>query len=171
MTDYVRGLSHLVSASVTRPDDTNAYTAGDVICNSTSAPVILTFPRAVVGSGESGIIAHAQLIDSASQATKLDAELWLFDTTVAMDNDNAAFTPTDAELATCLGVIEFDGTTAFVGDATVGADGNCIIQASNLAIPIRAVAAQNAIFGILVARNGYTPVASESFTIRLHVAD
>lgn len=172
----VRGRSHTVNGSVTRPNDTTAYAIGDVICNSTSAPTIITFSRACVEQGGSGVIAHASLIDSAYQSTKLSADLFLFDTTVTMDNDNATFTPTDAELATCVGVITFDGTATSPlqihgGDLTAGAGGNAIIEAPNLAIPFNCVAGSNSLFGVLVARNAYTPVAQESFTVRLHVVD
>jgi hypothetical protein len=58
-------------------------------------------------------------VDSANQTVKATVELWLFDTTFTPDNDNAAFTPTDAELLTLVGIIQF--STWFVGDATAAA--------------------------------------------------
>lgn len=167
----VFGKGRVISASFTRPNDTTAYASGDVICNSTSAPVVLTFPRATVTQGPKfSIIAQAILVDSANQATKLASpELWLFDTAPTADNDNAVFTPTDAELANLLGVIVFD--TAFVGDATAGAGGNAIFRVPSLSIPVFTKAEDNAIYGVLVARNAYVPVAQESFTIKLGILD
>lgn len=170
-TSFARTTGRTISASFTRPNDTNQYTAGDVICNSTSAPVIMTFSGAVNTDFQMGIIAQATLIDSANQSTKLDAELWLFDTTVTMDNDNAAFTPTDTECGTLVGIIPFSTSYWKAGDATSGAGGNAVCHVQGLVIPFNVVHASNALYGILVARNAYTPVAQEVFTVRLHIID
>lgn len=159
------------SANFVRPSDTNVYAAGDVVANSTSAPVIMTFRGATLGEGSPSIIQHAVLIDSASVATKPDLELWLFDTTVTMDNDNAVFTPTDAELLTLIGVIPFPVGDFKVGDATVGAGGNSICEAKNLGLPFNAAISGNDIFGILVVRNAYVPVSDEAFAVRLKFLD
>lgn len=165
------GRARFVAANFTRPNDTNAYAAGDVIADSTSAPTIITLSGAVKGEGESSMILSASLFSSANQATKLDARLWLFDTTVTMDNDNAAFTPTDAELRTLLAVIAFPSTAWIGGDATSGAGGNAVCQAQALWLPIVAANKTNNIFAVLEARNAYTPVAQERFDIRFALVD
>lgn len=168
--DFLRGKYHWASATFTRPADTTAYTSGDVVNNSTSAPVIMTFPNA--GSGEGAIIQTATLFSSANQATKLAGELWLFDTAMTMDNDNAVFTPTDAESLTLIAVIAFPASAWVVGDATSGASGNALCNAQQLYIPFRTVLGATPdpnIYGVLVARNAYTPVSAEVFTIRLGV--
>ena len=161
------GRTVTVDASFTRPGDTSAYAPGDVVNNSTSAGTVLTFTNVVRKAGGSGVILNALLIDGASQATKLDCELFLFDTTLTADNDNSPFTPTDAELGTCVGVIDF-GASPFLGDATVGAGGNCVYSAGGLNLPIVAVGGQS-LFGVLVARNAYTPTNAETFRVRLSV--
>lgn len=173
MTDvYARGKCHSVAASYTRPGDTTPYNAGDVICNSTSAPAALQFAAASLDPlVRAGVIAHATLVCGANQATKLDAELWLFTAAPAMDNDNAAFTPTDAELDNLAGIISLTASAAKVGDATAGAAGNCVIEAPNLALPFQCAAGSTALFGVLVARNVYTPVASETFRVALRILD
>lgn len=155
------------STNFTRPADTTAYAAGDAVTNSTSAPVVLTFASVARANGGSGVVIAAQMVDSASQATKGNFELWLFDTTVTPDNDNAVFTPTDAECATLIGIVQF--ATAFVGDATAGAGGNAVYVAQGLTIPFTCGGASTSIFGLLVLRNAYTPVSAEVFTIRLTV--
>jgi hypothetical protein len=171
MVDFVRSTGRIVSDNFTRPNDTNPYAAGDVVCNSTSAPVIMTFTRATIGRLGQSIVQSATLIDSANVATKPDLELWLFDTTVGMDNDNAVFTPTDAELRTLLGVIAFAQASFKVGDATSGAGGNCVCHVPNLSLPINTTKDANKVYGVLVARNAYVPVAQERFDIRLTVLD
>lgn len=166
------GRVRFVQANFTRPNDTNIYAATDVVTTSTSAPAIIEIPGIVKGDGESTILLSATLISSASQATKLSARLWLFDTTITMDNDNAAFTPTDAEMRTVLGVIAFPDTAWVSGDATSGAGGNALCQAQGLWLPITTAARTgNSIFAVLEARNAYTPVAQERFDIRLGLMD
>jgi hypothetical protein len=118
MVDFVLGKNHTISAAYTRPNDATTYAAGDVIADSTSAPTILTFNRATLDRGGMGIIQSGVLVSSASVATKPDLELWLFDTAIVMDNDNAVYTPTDAEMLTLIGVIAFPQSSFKVGDAT-----------------------------------------------------
>lgn len=166
-TSFARTTGRTISATFTRPADTAAYAAGDVVNNSTTAPVIMTFAGAVNTDFQMGVIAQATLIDSSNVATKLDCELWLFDTTITMDNDNAAFTPTDAELATLVGIIPFGTSYWKVGDST----SNAVCHVQGLAIPFNVIHASNALYGVLVARAAYTPVSAEAFTVRLHIID
>lgn len=160
-----------VVATITRPNDALAYAAGDAVTNSTSAPVTTTFAGCARYLGGSGLIATATLIDSANQATKGVFELWLFNgnSAPAPDNDNAVFTPTDAELANLVGVIQFN--TAFVGDATAGAGGNAVYHGvlPTFQIPFICGSAVKDLYGLLVVRNAYTPVNLEAFTIILNI--
>lgn len=167
MSEKARGMGRTVSATFTRPSDTNTYAAGDVICNSTSAPVIMKFEGVSLDDAGITIIQDAICVSSANVATKPDLELWLFDTAVTMDNDNAAFTPTDAEMLTCVGVIKFPYLNWLVGTATAGADGNALCHTSNQSVPVSAAQNITVLYGVLVVRNAYIPVSGEVFTIRL----
>jgi hypothetical protein len=109
-------------------------------------------------------------------ATKGKFELWLFAGTAAptVDTDNVPFTPSDVELLDLVGIVRFDDTAAFVGEATVGAVGNAIyvgthLGVANFAIPFRCGAGVTTLWGLLVVRNAYVPVADEVFTVTLHV--
>ena len=159
-----------VTGTFTRPNDTDAYAIGDVVANSTTAPVAINFANASRSNDGSNTIIDAMLIDSAAQATKGQFELWLFKTAPTMDNDNAAFTPTDAELLNLVGIIDFTGAPR-VGDATAGAGGNAVYygKASNGSFEpkFRTKVASRILYGVLVVRNAYTPVADEVFTIVL----
>lgn len=163
----VGGKSVVISSSVTRPANTTAYAAGDAVTDSTTAPTVITLSGAGRINGGSGVILAATLIDSANQTTKGQFELWLFDATATPDNDNAVFTPTDAETETLIGVIPFN--TAYVGDATSGAGGNAVYPVQGLSIPFKCGGATTSIFGLIVVRNAYTPVSAEKFTVRLHI--
>jgi hypothetical protein len=164
---FVGGKQKNVSANFTRPNDSTAYAAGDQVANSTSSPTVMTFSGVARANAGSGVIIAATLLDSAAQTTKGQFDLFLFDTTMTPANDNAAAAPTDTVMGTCIGVIQFNAP--IVGDPTSGATGNCIFQANNLSIPFTTGASSQDIFGMIVVRNAYTPVAQEIFTVRLTV--
>ena len=152
-----------VQASLTRPANATAYTAGDAV--SATGDGHLEFPGAVEVGRLSGSISNARLISGANQATKLDAELWLFRSDIADVADNAAFAPTDAELLTLVGIIDFPVADWKIGNATAGAGGNAVCEVTSLGIAFKA--AESKIYGQLVARNGYTPVSGEVFSVEL----
>lgn len=168
--EEVRSKCITVGASITRPSDTTPYTIGDVINESTSAGAVITFPLsgpgASVGKLGSGVIQSATLISSVAASTKLEGRLWLFDTTLTADNDNAEFTPTDAEMRTLVAVIQFPSTAWINAGAT---SPNAVCQAQNLWLPINTLKDDNALYGVLEARNAYTPASGEVLTIRLGV--
>jgi hypothetical protein len=103
------------------------------------------------------------LIGSVAATLKPDFELYLFDTTVTMQNDNVAWAPSDAEMETCVGMISFPGGYW----RTAGANG--IIEMDALSKSFNCGGASTTLFGILVARNAYVPASGEKFTIRLKI--
>lgn len=151
------------TASFTRPSDTTAYTIGDVVCNSTSSPTILTFTGMARANGGSGVIVGASLVLGSNPTTKPTYDLFLFDTSVTIDNDNSAFTPTDAEMLKCVAVISLSVPT--VGDAS-GTTTNCVY----FAIPMASYvcdASATALYGVLVSRNAVTPTSADTYNLRL----
>jgi len=158
------GKGALPKASFTRPADTTAYAAGDVICDSTSAPTAFTIAVGRIVDGV-GLINHASLSISTAQSTKLDAEVWLFDTAYQTSNDNAAFAPSDnaadgsGNLANVLAVIPF-------GNGPIIGSGNVYYSAPVNRMFKCASGTQN-IYWALVARNAYTPTSGEIYTLRL----
>jgi hypothetical protein len=164
MTDIVLGKTHSTLVSFTRPANTDTYAAGDVVCNAAT----LVFPHgAKFGST---VLNHAIITTSANVATKPDLELWLFSATVAAVADNAAFAPTDAEMLTLLGVIEFPTADFRAGLSGSGSAGNAVCEASGLGLPITSLT-DSAIYGQLVVRNAYAPISAEAFQIRLSFLD
>jgi len=163
----VVGVTVIASDSLQRPADTTQYTAGDQIATSTTAAKNrnLIFEVARVPGG-SGIITSAVLIDSTAESTKPSIDLHLFDAPVTnvADNAAAAITDSDAERSIPAGVISFDGVNYF---KVTGANG--VIPADNLNIPFKCSDGTTRLSGILIARNAYTPVSVEKFTIRLGV--
>lgn len=161
----VAGTNILVvsSTSKTRPSDTNVYAAGDTISESTSVATVWTFANVVREKGQSGTIGKVVIDDSSSPALKLQCELWLFDTAPTADQDNAAFTPTDAEMQTVVAVVPINGS--HVGTAS----GNTLLTSGAIADPFRCAGGSTSLFGVLVARNAYIPTSAEVFNIRLSI--
>lgn len=164
----VGGNTVTINATITRPTDTNVYAPGDVICNSTSAPVILQFTNCVRNNNGSGVIQSMTMTDSANETIKLDGDLFLYDTTVAMDNDNSPFTPTDAEQATCIGVVQFSGGSFRAGLAGAGGNGQYPDSVSK-GIPFVCKGGAKIIYGVFIARNAYVPISGEVFTFRMSI--
>lgn len=143
---------YVYSQSITRPANTDAYTARDAI--GTAATHVLTFKT----NGNSGLIFNAEVVDSVHTTTHT-AEIWLFSVAPAAQADNAAFAPTDAEMLNHLGTIVCD--TAL----TTGA--NRIVYPSTRP----ALNYTGSIYGCLVAIGGTTPTSGEVFTVKLHVKE
>jgi len=148
-----------ITASVTRPADTTQYADGDVVGE------LLTFEPLPRYHDQGARIEGAACISSANQATKPDLELYLFTEAPTVAADNAAFAPTDAELEKLVGIVEFGSDQFKAVNAGAGAAGNAAASVGAGVI----LAAQPALYGVLVARNAYTPVSEEQFTVALEV--
>lgn len=162
-------LTKIVTDSITRPANTTAYAAGDAISEDTTND-FFTFSELCKAPNYSALISGAIIYSSANVSTKLDADLFLFasNNLPTEDADNAAWTPTDAELLTCIGVINFPTGSWHAGDVTSGAGGNAMCSVDNLGMAIKPGTGN--VVGQLIARNAYVPVSGEVFTISLKVA-
>lgn len=148
------------STVLTRQANATAYAAGQVV--SDAGLVQLLFPIARAG-GLSGIIRELLVVDGSVPATKLDGELWLFDTQRANEADAAAFAPSVAQLLTLVGVIAIPVAAWKVA----GANG-VINHVTGLAIPFnQATSGETQLFGTLVARNAYTPANAGKIQFRM----
>lgn len=157
---------NLAVATITRPANTTAYAAKDSIFSNpptAGQPKAILFNEVVGGSSGSGYVASAMMIVTSAPATKLDADLLLFSeepATAPVDND--AFAPNAAYLANLVGVINFTGSLA----KEVG--GNTVYSvAVNQAI--ECAANSKKLYGVLVARNAYTPTSGEQIIIKMSV--
>lgn len=152
-----------VLGSVTRPNDTNTYAAGDAFADSASAPTSggFTLTGAARASGGSGIITDMVISLSTNQATSLMGEIWLFDQGVGTaPNDNAAFAISDGAAQICVGIVPFllnkSGTN------------NALYHAQNLNIGFTCVGSANLRFLVKVL-NAYIPTASEFLSVSTHI--
>ena len=158
------GQTVTVTQSFIRPNNATAYAAGDVVTTSATADVSVLIPFAGMARnpGGGGVIESALFIDSVAAATKPDLELYLFDTqNITLEADNVAWAITDANIMFCVGVIPF-ATGAF---KTAGANG--VIAVNSVGLAYNCASSSTSLYGILIARNAYTPAALEQFTFRL----
>lgn len=163
--EYVR----TVSVSKTRPDDTTAYDAEDVISedDTNDAGTPWVFDGALPGSGEGGYITLARLQTNKAGMTA-QLTLFLFDAlpTSELDDNAANTTPDYADVDNYLGRIDFPALSDLGGDsswtqATPSTTGG-------LPLAVR-LASGNQIFGVLVTRAAFTPDAEQEFTIALEL--
>lgn len=156
-----------VSASFTRPADTTAYTAGDLIANSTTAGSVVPMSFPISGNSQPGMtrITRVRIVKSNTTATLSQFRLHLYAASpTAANGDNGAWSTNQA--ANYLGSI--DGPTTLkaftdgcsdVGAATAGSE--FLLQ----------LPAGKTIFGLLAAIAAYTPANAEVFTVTLEMLD
>lgn len=147
------------TVTFTRPANTTQYTALDAIADSASSPTTLSFTNLISNNGEALLLTDVIITSTASPATLLTANLWLFNTDPTATNDNSAMSLTDAENLTVEAVIPL--TVNFETAL------NSRLEAHNLNYQINQTSTTKTIYGLLQATNAYTPVSGETFVIRL----
>lgn len=161
-----------VVCTFVRPNNVTAYAAGDIIYPAVPVGMpqvkALRFANALTFN-DSGFIAEAQLKIFSSQATKLNADLHLFTvplTSAPVDNDpfvvgvgtNILIT----DMANHLKTISFPDTVA----EPLGGFTMYEVMPSKI---VNAAAGDTDLYGILVAKNEYVPIANEKFIIQLGI--
>ncbi len=147
-----------ISQTFTRPSDITAYSAGDAMSNSTSAPAIMSQDLSTFGAvaGKFFVITNGRIISSV-KGSGLNGNIWIFQSSFTATNDNSEFS--------------VDDTTAATGGIVVP----CITSYTT-ALNSRAVsdpgwwegqfgASSTTLYFALQANSGYTPASGEVFTV------
>jgi hypothetical protein len=150
-----------VSASKTRPDDTVAYTANDVMGSDTSAGGAVWSFTGIASDGADVLIDSVELQVNATAIPSgmTSFNLYLYNVTPPSDlADNAAFDLASGDRASFVGKISLgapvdEGSTLYV--ATEGVNKHLKLSGTGL-------------FGYLVSVGGFTPTASTVKKITLH---
>lgn len=154
-----------ISASFNRPADTNAYTNNDVISNSTSAPSVITFTNCASANGRGGKIIQATLIDEGgTMATPVAIDLFIFQTAPTAQNDNAGVNISDADAEKILGVVPFTKDMGLVANL-----GGARTPDAFSGLAFECDAASRDLYGILVARQTFSPASAAKIFIRLGI--
>ena len=160
-----------ITVNKTRPNNTNTYTAGDVFNSSTSAGTVFTFENCAYRVGGEGVITKAKIIESCNQSSLYPRfELFLFSVAPAAANiayDADPFAPTDAELLNLVGIIPF--STSYEAKAGSGDTGSSVHVSDNVHIPFNCATASADLYGGLVIRNAYVPIASSTVSVSLSI--
>lgn len=135
---------------------TPAYSAKDAVGSN------MTFAGVARANNGSGRIVKVVITDKGQQFAALD--LVIFNTAPAAATDNAAFDPTDAELASdlCEGVIPISAGawSDFFDNAIATVPCN---------LPFRCAAASTSLFGVLVARGTPTYTSTSDLAVTIFV--
>jgi len=140
--------------TVTRPANTTAYTAGDVVGGA------ITFTNAVPAAGEFFITdADLRLDITAIPSGMTSFRLYMYNVTPPSAlADNAAWDLPSGDRASFLGYVDY-GTVVDLGST-------CYVQAWGLNKRMQALS--TSLFGYLVTNGGFTPAAnSEVYTPRI----
>ena len=157
-----------VVSSFIRPANTTAYTIGDIIYPAVPAgPLVqvkaLKFENALP-FGSSGFIVEAQLKLFSTQSTKLNADLHLF--TAPLTN-----TPVDNEPGTTVALADMGKhitTISFPDSVATEVMGITRYEVAPSKV-VSAASGSTSLYGILIAKNAYVPIASEKIVIQLGI--
>lgn len=150
---YVDSRPKMVRLAQTPTVSTTAYAAKDAVGG------LLTFAAAARYTGGSVRLESVQILDKGEGMGAVD--LFLFDRTFTAPTDNAAFTPTDAELATCVGVVRLAAATE-----EFTATGNDVWHKQvGTSFPLNGTD----LFGVLVARGAFTLGSTADLVVALNL--
>ena len=153
----------ILTASFTRPANTDAYAVNDAVSNSTSAPTIMTFANAARVNGGSGYLVKAEFCTDQAACTA-DFRLHLFSTTITPVNDNAAYLSQWVNRSVRVGHLDF---LAVSQEGTGSTSAFCLWSGAPLLYVCDA--ADTALYGLLETKSVFTPASGQNFSIKLGV--
>ena len=162
------GIATIHATTMTRPADTTAYTAGDLVANSTTAGSVtgLVFPGAV-RNNEGVRIERLRLRKSGTSLTNASFRVYICRALPTLSvGDNAQLNNS--------GVMAIDNIQYVIGwfdvtmdrSATVGARGTGTPNSGN-AIAVSPIDGTTQLIGLIEATAAYTPVSGETFDCTL----
>lgn len=159
----VDGKAYRVTATITRPSNTTAYTAGDVV-GDTGGSAIITFS----GAGPSGgfvIPQSASLVfsDSSVPSGMGAFRLHFYSTSPTAMADNSPFDLTSGDRASYMGYIDFS-TPLDLGSSLY-------TQIDYPGRLIKLATASTTVYGELETRNAYTPVSASTVQVRMNLLE
>lgn len=151
-----------VQSSFTRPADTTAYTANDLVANSVTAGSVipLTFG---LGYGQNFKIFQAKIKFNSATNTNGKFLIHLYGSSPTVTNgDNGAWLSTESSY---FGNIAVDSTTQTFSDSSKGIG---TYVNTSVEVPMLIQADNNyKFYGLLQATAAYTPTSAEVFTVSL----
>lgn len=157
-------LVRVTAAEMTRPANTTAYAAGDVVSNSESATTPLAFTNIARINGGSGYIVRASVTTDKKQITPR-VRVHLFnaaDATVSVDN--TAYRELYADIGKRVGYFDLPAMTT-APDATNSDMSRSFDNA--LRVPFVCAAGSRDVYVVLETLDAFTPNSGQKFTVVL----
>jgi hypothetical protein len=155
----VDGKAYRAAVTITRPSNTTAYTAGDLI-GDTGGSAIITLPNIGASGGYVLLQSVRLLIGSTSVPSGMGAfRLHLYTATPTAIADNAAFDLVSGEVANYAGYIDLPtpqdlGSTLFT-------------QTDYCGTAVKLASASTSLFAELETRGAFTPASGTLFNLRV----
>lgn len=151
---------------ITRPANTTAYTAGDVVSDSTTATTPI--PLEVSGrNGGTGYIMRMRLITDQSTCTA-QFRVWVYSVSnMTLAADNAAFTLLYANKANRLGSIDLPAMATGTGTSN---SASAMVPSSTTVFapfPYQCAPTDNRLYFVLETRSGFTPASGQKFYLEV----
>lgn len=153
-----------ISANFTRPADTTAYAAGDLVANSTTAGSVvpLTFTNAIRTAGDCVRIERVRIEKTSTSLTNASFRLHLFEASPTPTvGDNGAFNAS--------GVLATNNVLNYVGAFNVTMTNSGSDGAAGFGVPITGAAitisptSGTSVYGFIEVTAAYTPTSGETF--------
>lgn len=154
-----------VSAELTRPADTTAYAANDVVADSTSAPTLLSLTNAMRVSGGSGYVVRVALTTDKKSITPRFRIHFFNASNPTIANDNAQHKELYADTGKRLGYVDLSAMTTAADSS--GSDTSRAFD-STVRLPIVASGSRT-IYALLETLDSFTPASGEKFTLTVFV--
>lgn len=160
----------LIRASFTRPSNTTAYAAGDVVGPVTTAAV-QTLSGAARANGGSGRIVGATLETNNATVTNGTFRVHVYNASFTPDADNAAFALQHTQRAAYQGYFDFNILVADSASAE-GAIAQLRVATdvdNGLPLDFECAAGNTALYAVIVALGAYTPASAQVFQLTIAV--
>lgn len=153
-----QNIDKTAAITITRPNNTTSYAAGQVINENASTSMIEV--KLNCQQNQNCWLVGGQAIDSVSQSS-LAFDILFFSSSLTIPADGAAFDLSDSNLASYyLGRLSFTTFKAYASNSVsdaVTASGKPIVLTPNT----------QSVYAVLVATSAYTPTAQEQITFKL----
>lgn len=151
------------SYSFSRPADTTAYTANDLVANDVDAGDVVPMSFSVTGVGAQGAVRGIRLFKDSETATAASFTIHLFTAAPVVSNgDNGAFAVTTT--ANYLGTAAIDMSSGALASAT-----DLFKTSAALSWFFKLPTLTSKLYGLIEAEGAYAPASGETFIVTLEI--
>jgi hypothetical protein len=159
-----------IAATFTRPSNTTAYAAGDVV-GPVTTDAVETLSGAGRSNGGTGRIVAAVLETNNATVTNGTFRVHLFNASFTPEADNAAFASLHTNRASYQGYFDFNilvADSASAG-AAVAQLRNATDVDNGIPLDFECAAGDTALYAVIVALGAYTPASAQVFRLSVVV--